>query len=71
MKNTRLKEDGQDADEDVRLAKFYRNPELEYIDEPATVVDTHGHIAVWYLPDILDPKHQVKIVFDKLFVTVY
>ena len=59
MKNTRPKANGEEADEDIKLGKYFTNPELGYIDEPATVVDLHGNIMVWYLPDILGGKHMV------------
>lgn len=37
------------------LAKFFPPTALGVIEYPSTVVDEHGRIIVWYLPDILAP----------------
>ena len=36
-----------------QLENFYKRPKLGVIDKPATVVDKHGKILLWYLPNIL------------------
>ncbi|KIK97711.1 hypothetical protein PAXRUDRAFT_135758 [Paxillus rubicundulus Ve08.2h10] len=37
----------------LKLDKYYRPLELGHLIEPATIVDIHGQILVWYLPGIL------------------
>jgi hypothetical protein len=46
VKNTRPRADGDTSAEDIRLAKYYENPELGEFEEPATVLDRDGHHAV-------------------------
>jgi len=36
-----------------QLEKFFERAKLGVIDKPATVVDKHGKILLWYLPNIL------------------
>ncbi|OJA15212.1 hypothetical protein AZE42_13751 [Rhizopogon vesiculosus] len=38
-----------------RLAKVFEMTKLGRISEPATIVDIHGKILVWYLPNIMSP----------------
>lgn len=52
VKNTRPRADGDTSAEDIRLAKYYKNPELGEFEEPATVLDRDGHIMLWHLPRI-------------------
>jgi hypothetical protein len=56
VKNTRPRPDGKPAVEDLKLDKFFRNPELGDLDEPTTIIDKFGRIIVWYLPGILHPS---------------
>ena len=61
IKSGRPKETTEgDENEDARLEKYFQNPKLGYIDKPATVVDIHGCIVLWYLPNILGLKHTVR-----------
>ena len=52
VKNSRPRQDGQPSVEDTNLLKYFRNPELGDLDDPATIVDRFGRIMVWHLPDI-------------------
>jgi hypothetical protein len=52
VKNTHPRPDGEPAPDDVNLEKYFRNPELGDLDEPATIVDRFDRIMVWYLPGI-------------------
>lgn len=56
VKNTRPRPNGEPAIDDLNLEKFFTNPELGDLHEPATIVDIFGRIMVWYLPDILHPS---------------
>jgi hypothetical protein len=56
VKNTRPRPNGEPAIDDLNLEKFFTNPELGDLNEPATIVDIFGRIMVWYLPDILHPS---------------
>lgn len=60
VKNTRLQDDRTEALEDARLAKFFTNPNLGQLDPiPATVVDSHGRLILWYLPEALSSNWMV------------
>jgi hypothetical protein len=61
VKNTRPRTDWDHSAEDERLAKFFVNPNFGDMDEPATILDRHGHIMVWYLPHIFAPYRVVRI----------
>lgn len=52
VKNTRPRGNGEPAVEDLQLERYFSNPELGDLDEPATIVDQFGRIMVWYLPGI-------------------
>ena len=52
VKNSRPHQDGQPSVEDTNLLKYFRNPELGDLDDPATIIDRFGRIMVWHLPDI-------------------
>lgn len=55
VKNSRVKDgDGNDSSDD-NLRKFFSPTALGVIEYPSTVVDEHGRIILWYLPDILAP----------------
>jgi hypothetical protein len=61
VKNTRPRTCGEHSAEDVRLAKFFVNPNFGDMDEPSAILDQHGHIMVWYLPHIFAPYRFVSI----------
>lgn len=44
----------------------FPNPQLGAISEPATIVDSEGHIAIWFLPGLLSNQHQVRPFFSPL-----
>lgn len=55
VKNTRVQdEDAAHLSED-RLSKFFSPTMFGVIDYPSTVVDVHGRVILWYLPDIVAP----------------
>ena len=56
VKNTRPHPNGEQAVEDLNLEKYFKNPVLGDLDEPATIVDRFARIMVWYLPDVLYPS---------------
>jgi hypothetical protein len=43
------------------LEKFYNMTKLGAVDKPATIVDRHGKIILWYLPNILQSDHVVSL----------
>ncbi|KAF7984919.1 hypothetical protein HWV62_9819, partial [Athelia sp. TMB] len=55
VKNTRVKDGDNDDDSLDPLGKFFTPTGLGVIDMPATVLDQHGRIILWYLPDIVAP----------------
>ena len=62
VKNTRPQEGDANASvEDKRLAKYFKNPQFGEFDEPATVIDRHGRIILWYLPLIISVYRMVCI----------
>jgi hypothetical protein len=58
VKNSRRVDEDVSA-EDMSLAKYFENPELGEFTLPATVLDRHGRIMVWYLPYIFSPHRVV------------
>jgi hypothetical protein len=63
VKSARPRTDGDNSSEDTRLAKFFVNPEFGDMVEPSTILDRHGRIMVWYLPNIFSPCQIVCICF--------
>jgi hypothetical protein len=61
VKNAHLYADGNTTAEDARLAKYFENPQLGNLNEPATILDCHGHIMVWYLPYIFSMYRVVRV----------
>jgi hypothetical protein len=59
IKNYRPTASHGDDDESTRLAKFFHNPNLGNMEDPAVVIDLQGRILVWYLPHIFHPAHVV------------
>lgn len=55
VKNSRIKDGEVDNPSNDNLAKFFPPTTLGVIEYPSTVVDEHGRIILWYLPDILAP----------------
>jgi hypothetical protein len=64
---TRVKNIKDDSDADnEKLLKFFEKIRIGHVNEPATVVDIHGSILVWYLPDILT---QTRVASPLLLMT--
>ncbi|KZP34556.1 hypothetical protein FIBSPDRAFT_942667 [Athelia psychrophila] len=55
VKSARVKDYNSDNPSDDRINKFFLPTVLGIMDCPSTVVDEHGRVIVWYLPDILAP----------------
>ncbi|KAI6000442.1 hypothetical protein EDC04DRAFT_2908791 [Pisolithus marmoratus] len=36
--------------------KYFQHPQWGHISDPATVLDVHGRVMVWYLPGIIPPQ---------------
>ena len=53
IKNSRLKHNDQVAKELGCLSKFYKPEKGGVHQEPMVVMDFHGHILLWYLPEVL------------------
>jgi hypothetical protein len=53
VKNSKVHLDGDESAQDERIAKYFREVHFGHMDEPAVIVDCHGHIITWYLPGIL------------------
>lgn len=47
---------GASSQKEDNLPKFFDLPKLGTITEPTTIIDRHGRILLWYLPDILTPR---------------
>jgi len=45
----------------TRLEKLFKMVKLGAVDKPATVVDRHGNIILWYLPNILQTNRVVGV----------
>ena len=54
---------------DQKRARF-PNPSFGKFSEPLTVVDSKGHIVLWYLPGLLSQAQLVSISFvkDRIFI---
>ena len=52
VKNKRPCANGDTSIEDAILAQYFKSPQFGDIDMPATMLDQHGHIMVWYLPRV-------------------
>ena len=48
-----------DIPESVKMAKYFTQAQFGNIELPATILDLHGHILAWHLPDILSKKRVV------------
>jgi hypothetical protein len=42
-----------------RLKKYFQLPQIGFLDEPSTIIDKHGRILLWHLPDILSVERIV------------
>jgi len=46
--------------------KYFKSANFGYIDAPATVLDMHGKIVTWYLPEVMTPVRVVSLMtFDR------
>lgn len=63
VKNPRVKDDQANNLADEHLSKFFSLTSLGIIEDPTTVVDQHGRIILWFLPNIMAPFRVVSAVF--------
>lgn len=70
VNNARVAEVDSDEVKDDHLKKFFSPTELGVIEHPSTVVDEHGRVILWYLPDILAPFRAVSVIFCHTFICV-
>jgi hypothetical protein len=70
VKNPRPDTEKGTSIEDDRLAQYFENPQFGEFDEPATIIDDHGHIMLWYLPLIFS-CYRVVMFFAVLFYFRY
>ena len=59
IKNSRLKHNDQVAKELGHLSKFYKHEKGVVHREPMVVMDCHGRILLWYLPEVLSTARLV------------
>ena len=60
IKNSRVKHYDQVAKELGHLSKFYKPENSGVHQEPMVVMDFHGQILLWYLPEVLSPAILVR-----------
>src|SRR5882724_5051035 len=60
IKNSRVKHNDQVAKELGCLSKFYKPEKGRVHQEPIVVMDCHGQILLWYLPEVLSPARLVR-----------
>jgi hypothetical protein len=61
IKNTRVNSPQQVADQLAHLSLFYTQENGRVHGEPMVVVDCHGRILLWYLPEVLSRVRLVRI----------
>lgn len=47
---------GHTSQEEMDLSKYFKAYQLGTIQKPTTIIDRHGKILLWYLPDIFQPR---------------
>jgi hypothetical protein len=60
IKNSRVTNHEQVTSELERLSKFYTPEDGGVHEEPMVVVDCHGRILLWYLPEVLSQASLVR-----------
>jgi hypothetical protein len=63
IKTTVQREEGKVSRSDLDLMKYFKMPNLGLIVDPTTIVDCHGRVLVWYLPDIMIDRMVLKSHF--------
>jgi len=61
IRNSRVKHDDQVTKELEHLSKFYKPENGGRHKEPMAVVDCHGQILLWYLPEVLSTARLVRV----------
>jgi len=61
IRNSWVKHHDQVAKELEYLSKFYMPENGEVHKEPMVVVDCHGQILLWYLPEVLSTARLVRV----------
>src|SRR6267154_5214802 len=57
---------GVESTQHEKLHKYFLVSQLGKISQPTIIVDCHGKILVWYLPDIMSPQRVVSFLL-KIF----
>ena len=59
-KNTKVTKSRTEAEADRSLRQHFHEAHFKDLTEPTTILDRHGKVIVWALPDILHPNHLVR-----------
>jgi hypothetical protein len=57
--------DADDFHQRYTTGKTFANPNIGFIDVPATFVDSRGRIIIWYLPDLVPERIHVGTLFPR------
>jgi hypothetical protein len=59
VKMTKPTNDGTEPKEDQTLDTYFKKAEFGEVSEPATILDMHGRIMAWALPEVLHSNRLV------------
>ena len=62
IRNSWVNHNDQVAKELEHLSKFYTPQNGGELKEPMVVVDFHGQILLWYLPEVLSTARLVRVI---------
>jgi hypothetical protein len=62
VKNSRVKEDGSYSEVDSKLHEYFVQASFGELHEPTTILDIHGRIMAWFLPDIICKQRLVRFI---------
>jgi hypothetical protein len=51
-----VEEHGETSESNASLEKYFVNPKLGTLNQPAIIVDCHGHIMIWLLSSVLSGR---------------
>jgi hypothetical protein len=57
---TTVEKEGETSASNVALEKYFKSTALGTLRHPTVIMDRHGHILVWLLPDILSGRQVCK-----------
>jgi len=64
VKSSHSQPSGVPSTQHEKLRKYFPTTVLGRISEPAMIVDNHGKILVWYLPNILSGSRVVSFLIS-------